>query len=404
MLFSKLAKQRYRQLFHFGPTWGIKNEARIKKHLQGVAPLPQIFHRTEKSIHRSDLFLFLLLACKDIEVNPGPGQANKGFSIYQQNLQGQLWNNKEVLEHFINQKNKKIFGITETLLSSSTPNSFLQIRRYTFERKDRIKAGGDTGIYIKEGITYLRRNDLECDETEAIWLEIMVERGNSFLIGIMYRPPNTSKHLNKNFEQKLANILNNISLLNKETIILGDLNCNCLDNKSNVSIKDLFKLRGQKQMIKTATSIAKGLSTLIDVILTNRPDNVINVNSIISSLSDHNVIKCVRKLNNIKFNPRTIKCRDYKSYYQTIVSAELPVVNWDNLYNTPDPDMTWNKLQQILSETINRHAQLINKRVKGKPAPWLNTDVKAAMNHSDKLQLKFLKSKSNTDWNMYKTA
>ena len=98
-------------------------------------------------------------------------------------------------------------------------------------------------------------------------------------------------------------------------------------------------------MIKTATSIAKGLSTVIDVILTNRPDNVINVNSIISSLSDHNVIKCVRKLNNIKFNPRTIKCRDYKSYYQTIVSAELPVVNWDNLYNTPDPDMTWNKLQ-----------------------------------------------------------
>ena len=81
---------------------------------------------------------------------------------------------------------------------------------------------------------------------EAIWLEIMVERGNSFLIGIMYRPPNTSKHLNKNFEQKLANILNNISLLNKETIILGDLNCNYLDNKSNISVKDLFTLRGYK--------------------------------------------------------------------------------------------------------------------------------------------------------------
>ena len=157
----------------------------------------------------------------------------------------------------------------------------------------------------------------------------MVERGNSFLIGIMHRPPNTSKHLHKNFEQKLANILNNISLLNKETIILGDLNCNYLENKSNVSIKDLFKLCGYKQIIKIATRIAKDSSTLIDVILTNRPDNVINANSIISSLSDHNVIKCVRKLNNIKFNPRTIKCRDYKNYDQTTVSAELSIVNWD---------------------------------------------------------------------------
>ena len=321
----------------------------------------RLYHRREKSIHRTALFLFLLLACGDIGVNPGPGQAEKGFYIYQQNLRG-LWNNKEVLENFINQKNVKIFGKTETLLSSSTPNLFLQIRWYTFERKDRIKAGGGIGVYIKEDITYLRRNDLECDEIEAIWPEIMAERGNFFLIRIMYCPPQTHQNTyTKNFEQKLANILNNISLLNKETIILGDLKCNYLDNKSNVSIKDLFNLRGYKQIIKTATRIAKDSSTRIDMILTNRPDNVIIVNSIISSLSDHNVIKCVRKLNNIKFNPRTIKCRDYKNYDQTTVSAELSVVNWDIVYNTPDPDMAWNNLQQILSETINRHAPLINK-------------------------------------------
>ena len=99
-------------------------------------------------------------------------------------------------------------------------------------------------------------------------------------------------------------------------------------------------------------------STLIDVILTNWPDNVVNANSITSFLSDHNVIKCVRKLNNIKFNPRTIKCRYHKNYDQ------LSFVNWGIVYNTPDPDMAWNNLQQIISETINRHAPLIDKRVK----------------------------------------
>ena len=67
-------------------------------------------------MHRSALFLFSLLVCRDIENNPGPGQADKS-------LQG-LWNNKEVLEYFINQKNIKIVGITETLLSSTIPNVF----------------------------------------------------------------------------------------------------------------------------------------------------------------------------------------------------------------------------------------------------------------------------------------
>ena len=311
----------------------------------------KLYHWTEKSIHRSALFLFLLLACRDTEVNPGPGQTDKGFSIYQQNLRG-LWNNKEVVEHFINQKNIKIFGVTETLLLSTTPNSFLQIRGYTFERKDRIKTRGGIAVYIKGGINYLHRNDLVCDEIEAIWLEILVGRGNSFLIRIMHRPPNTSKRIHKNFEQKLADILNNISLLNKETIIIGDLNCNYLDNKNNVSIKDLFQLRGYQQIIKTATRIAKNSSTLVDVILTNRPDNVINVDSIISSLSNHDVIKYVWKVNNIKFNPRTIKCRDYKNCGQTTVSAELSDVNWNIVYHTPDPDMASNNLQQILSELL----------------------------------------------------
>ena len=55
------------------------------------------------------------------------------------------------------------------------------------------------------------------------------------------------------------------------------------------------------------------------------------------------------------------------------------------VYNAPDLDMAWNNLKKILSETINRHASLINKRIKGKP------DVKAAMNIRDKLYRKISK-------------
>ena len=195
---------------------------------------------------------------------------------------------------------------------STTPKSFLPIKGYIFERKDIIKTGGGIAVYIKVGITYLRQKYLEYDEIEAIWLEILVEKENSFIIGIMYSLPENIKSLTQKFKQTLANIL--ISLSNKETVILGDLNCNYLDNKNNLLIKDLFKLRGYKETIKTATWIAKDSSTFIDVILTNPPHNVINANSIISSLSDHNVIKWVNKLNNIRLNPRTIKCRDCKNY------------------------------------------------------------------------------------------
>ena len=55
---------------------------------------------------------------------------------------------------FYYHKNIKFFGKTETLSLSSTPNLFLQTRGYIFETKDRIKAGGDIAVYIKEGITF----------------------------------------------------------------------------------------------------------------------------------------------------------------------------------------------------------------------------------------------------------
>ena len=123
-----------------------------------------------------------------------------------------------------------------------------------------IKTGGGITVYVKEGITYLHLNDLECNEIEAIWCGILIERGNSFLIGIMYCPLNTSKHLQKFTNMLLTeatNLLNNMSLLNKETMILGDLKCNYLDNKNNVLIHDLFKLCSCEKIIETATRITK---------------------------------------------------------------------------------------------------------------------------------------------------
>ena len=127
-------------------------------------------------------------------------------------------------------------------------------------REKAIKTGGGITVYMKEGITYLHLNDLECDEIEAVWLEILVERGNSFLIGIMYCPLNTSKYLQKFTNillTEVTNLLNNMSLLNKETMILGDLKCNYLDNKNNVLINNLFKLRSYEKIIKIATRITK---------------------------------------------------------------------------------------------------------------------------------------------------
>lgn len=59
-------------------------------------------------------------------------------------------------------------------------------------------------------------------------------------------------------------------------------------------------------------------------------------------------------------------------------------------------------MKDILSGVFNKYAPKIQKRVKGKAAPWLNEGVKRLMNERDKVFRKFHKTKSEADQAAYK--
>ena len=50
------------------------------------------------------------------------------------------------------------------------------------------------------------------------------------------------------------------------------------------------------------------------------------------------------------------------------------------------------------------HAPIKTKTVRGKPAPWLNGDLKSYMDKIDKLLRKAHKTKNDKDWDEYRQA
>ena len=100
---------------------------------------------------------------------------------------------------------------------------------YSFVSRPRKSGkGGGVAAYIKDGMIWNRRQDLETDSIEAIWIEIRPKHSKAFLVGVMYRPPVSSKHLSKDFDIKLHSMLSTISESSQETILLGDLKANFL--------------------------------------------------------------------------------------------------------------------------------------------------------------------------------
>ena len=56
----------------------------------------------------------------------------------------------------------------------------------------------------------------------------------------------------------------------------------------------------------------------------------------------------------------------------------------------------------MLLNVLDIHAPFTSKKVKGKPSPWLDAEVKQHMNARDKLLRKAQKSKLEPDWNAYR--
>ena len=363
---------------------------------------------TNQKYFKRGLLLLLLLLAGDVEVQPGPTYSDlgellshKGFSVLHQNIRG-LDGKKDLLADMLFQhKNVNILSLSETFLS--THHNDCEIGGYIFEQKNRKNAkGGGVAAYIKNGVPYTRRDDLENEDLEILWLEIQIKDTKSFLLAVTYRPPDTSKHVSKSFVKLLEQKMRTVRKENKELIIIGDLNCDYSSPSTHDEIKATFHNNGFIQLVKDVTRITNNSSTLIDVILTNCPEYIVHTKVLMCSLSDHEMVGIVRKKIHHKYKPKTIRSRNFKNYNPVQISSELKNINWEPFYNCEEPNSAWKLLRQIISETCDRYIPFTSKIIKGKPCPWLTEKLKSEMNFRDKLLRKARKTEQSTDWKSYK--
>ena len=284
--------------------------------------------------------------------------------FYFKTLKG-LHGKKSIISNILfNNKKIDIFFLSETFLSSDDVFD-PTIRGFDFEPQSRSNGNA----YIKNGIPYTRRADLETDDLGIIWLEINFKNCKLFVVGVLYRPLDTLKYSNKNFLKSLSDVLNKLSYEDKETILMGDINCDYLKDNYHREIKNLFVSYGFKQLIEKATRITETNEMLIDVILTNSPETIRNYETILSSNSDHDIIAIIRKKSTSKYPPRTIYSRKYKNYNTNVIKNELRNVNWVRVTNCRDSNICWQYINDILLKCADIHVPLTIKRSKENPVP-----------------------------------
>ncbi|CAB3979992.1 Hypothetical predicted protein [Paramuricea clavata] len=262
--------------------------------------------------------------------------SSRGLKICHQNICG-LFNKIDLLRvNFDLMKELHILGISESHLTKDITDPEISISGYNIFRRDRQNNNyGGIVVYVKETVNSVRREDLESDFIEGIWLEILFPNTRSILVGNFYRPPEGSLYLSPNFDIELQNMLTSATCEKKEIIILGDFNYDFLNPTSGRTLKENLKDNGLMQIIKDPTRITNNSSTLIDIIGTTQTHNISTSAVIQNSMSDHDMIGCVRKVNNLKFAPRTVtvSCRNYKHYNPEQFISDLKRLNFSSNMN-----------------------------------------------------------------------
>ena len=107
----------------------------------------------------------------------------------------------------------------------------VSIEGYTIKRCDRDRHGGGVAIYVKDTLLdkFTVQEDFPKSNLELVCIEIKPFHAASFFVVAWYRPPNVSVDA---FDQ-MEECLQFLDKEDKETILLGDTNCNFLSKYSS---------------------------------------------------------------------------------------------------------------------------------------------------------------------------
>ena len=130
---------------------------------------------------------------------------------------------------------------------------------------------------------------------------------------------------------------------NKETLIAKDLNCDYAKIDCSKDLKDVLKLYNFKQVISKPTRITRISSSLIDIIATTHNEHITKSFLFPNSISDHDLIGIIRRINCKRFTPRKILARSYKNYDANSFLNDLNNIHWNDFLNINNLNDAWDE-------------------------------------------------------------
>ena len=286
-----------------------------------------------------------------------------------------------------------ILMISETKLDDTFPFAQFTIDGFSQQfRLDRNCHGGGIIIFVRDNIPCKKITCSLPENVEGIFLDITLGNKKWLLFG-GYNPKKESisnflSHVSKEIDKNLSS--------HENFLIIGDFN----SPVSERNMKEFCETYELDNLIKKPTCYKNPKNpSSIDVMLTNKKSSFQNSTTIETGLSDwHKMTVTVLKTSYKKQDPLTINYRNYNRFneetFRDDLRRQLEVFDTETI--------TLDQFNDIFKATLNWHAPMKKKIIRGNNAPFMNKALSKAFMHRSKLRNKFYKNPTDENEKLYK--
>ena len=324
------------------------------------------------------------------------------FSLLHYNLRSSVSHHGE-LDVYLAALNYKfsIVGLCETWLKDDNCDLF-GLDGYDAEYKCRKnKAGGGVAVYVKQGMQYKRRDDLEsilANQAEVIFLEMTAKTAGldkDVIVAEVYRPPNCCVD---DFNVAIEECLSCIEKENKYCYIMGDINVNLLNIQNHVPTAAYVNLMFEHMyvpLVNRPTRVTEHSASLIDHIFTNNltPLEGGAVSGILySSISDHlPVFHMCKVLHDVSSKDTFFKTQIINDRTVRKLRDRLSEQDWNAVTCQNDTNSAYSTFITMFNECLHHSIPTVTRKIRAHKKPWMTNGLLNSVRRKNKLYSFYVK-------------
>jgi len=218
----------------------------------------------------------------------------------------------------------------------------------------------------------------------------------------VYRPPDFGVNFFLDeLEMQFSEIVGECDIM----FCMGDLNINLFhcDREPGSSLVALLDGLGLTQLIDSPTRITATSSTLIDLIITNKPDIAMDSGTLDVQIADHDIIFSILYIRKEKQSPIYKTYRDFRHLNEETLYNDLMSLPLHFMFHMETVSEKVEFLNNSLHGLLDIHAPVKTSRITKPFSPWLTDNVRLLLNFKRSALNKFKRTQLEKDFKRYKS-